>query len=275
MLTALGISLFALAGCQNPYSQFYTNRVPADRVQYLLPHTGETQYFSATSTDMRGESRSLISRGYVPIGNASFEARAGDYSSDLHQRAKELQADVVLVSSSYARTQSGAIPVMTYQPGQTSTTYTSGQVHTNSYGNGYGYGSANYSGTSTTTSPGTYNTEYIPYSVARNNYTAVFFRRNYFIFGATYNRLDDEQRRMLQRNTGIVVDIVVEGTPAFAANILPGDILLTIDGDPIVSTDWISNCWKEKAGQIVKVGILRNGTEKVIELRLNPPVPTT
>jgi hypothetical protein len=269
--TLMAFVLVALfASCQNPYSRFYTNTIPQDRERWLLPHTGETQFFSTSESERQTSIDGLIRQGYIVIGYASFEANAQDYTSALRAKAKEVQADIVLLDSSYAGTRSGVMPLVTYQPGQNSTTYSSGQVNTNVYGSGgYAQGTGNYSGTSTTTSPGTFNTQYVPYNVQRNNYGAVFFRKYHYLFGARFSPLNDDQRRALQRNTGLVVNVVIDGSPAFVANILPGDILLTIDGETIISADELNGRMIEKAGQVVKFGVLRDGVNKVIEVQLN------
>jgi hypothetical protein len=268
------IFLAIFAGCQNPYAKFYTQTLPPDHERWLLPHTSETQFFYSSQSEIKGSTDDLVRRGFIVVGYASFEANAGDYTSALRAKAKDIQADIVLQDSSYAGTRNGVMPLITYHPGQSSTTTSTGQVNTNIYGNGgYAQGTGTYSGTSTTTSPGTFDTSYVPYSVQRNSYGAVFLRKYHYLVGARWIPLNDEQRKLLQRNTGLVVKVVVEGTPAFIANILPGDILITIDGDAIVSSDWLNQRTLEKAGQVVKFGLLRDGVEKVIELRVDPVTP--
>ena len=268
------VALFSLSACQSPYSQFYTRQLPASYERWLLPHVGETQFYSSPQNELQVGVENIIKRGYAVLGYSSFEANAGDYTGSLRAKSKELQADIVLVSSAYAGTQSGILPLVTYQPGQTATTYSSGQVNANAYGRGgAAYGTANYSGTSTTTTSGAFSTNYIPYSVSRNSYTAIYFRKYHFLIGARWRPLNDEERRALERNTGLVVNLVVDGTPAFAANILPGDMLVTFEGEPIQSTEWLNAQTIAKAGQLVKFGIVRGGREKTIELRLNSPLP--
>ncbi len=260
--TGLAFLVVGMTGCQSPYSKFYTNSLPPKFERYLLPHIGETQYYSTSIDERKAGIEAIVRRGYNVIGYASFEGNAGDYTSSLHAKAKEVQADIVLLSSSYAGTRSGVMPLVTYQPGQSSTTYASGQI-----------GGTNYTGTSTTTSPGTINTTYVPYNIERDNYSAIFFRKYHYLIGARWHPLNDDQRRELQRNAGLVVDTVIDGTPAFVANVLPGDILLTMDGDAIISTEWLNTRSVEKAGQVVKFLVLRNGVEKIIELRINPDTP--
>lgn len=270
LLTLVFLALF-VAGCQNPYTQFYTTNIPPGYERRLYPHTGETQYVSAPSDDLQSSVRNLTLRGYIPIGQASFEAGAADYSSSLRAKAKEVQADIVLVSSSYARTQSGIMPLMSYQPGQVSTTYNSGRVNATAYGSGgYAQGTATYSGTSTTTSSGTMQTSYVPYSVQRNNYDAVFFRRYRSVFGAFVSPLSTLQRQQLGRNSGMVVTGVSDESPAFLANILPDDILLELDGQPVLSESWLTAELEKKAGQTIVFNVLRQGSNLEVKVKLNP-----
>jgi len=269
------------AGCQNPYDKFYTSTIPPKLNRGLLPHTGETQISSVPATEIKSSIETLVKRGYVVVGYAKFEAKAGDYTLSLRAKAQEVQADIVLMSSAYARTRSGVSRVLDYNPLEGSTTYSSGQVHSSNYGlGGYIQPSGTFSGKSmpssamsTTTSPGTFSADYVPYSVQLNDYSAYFLRRFHYLIGAPLSPLSDEQRRALQRNTGLVVNIVVEATPAYAAHILPGDILLTIDGEDIVSAEMLNERALAKAGQVVRLGVLRDGVNKDIELRVDSPTP--
>jgi hypothetical protein len=270
------------AGCQNPYDKFYTSTIPPElNNRGLLPHTGETQFSSVSATEMKSSIETLVRRGYVVVGYAKFESKAGDYTSSLRAKAQEVQADIVLMSSAFARTRSGVTRVLDYDPLQGSTTYSSGQVHSSNYGlGGYIQPSGNFSSKnmpqspmSSTASPGTFSADYVPYNVQLNGYSACFLRKFHYVIGARWSPLSDEQRRALQRNTGLVVNIVIEGTPAYAAHILPGDILLTIDGEGVVSGEMFIERALEKAGQVVKLGVLRDGVNKDIELRVDSPTP--
>ena len=270
LLVALALSF--LAGCQNPYSQFYTNNIPPNFKGAFYPHSGEPMFFSVNGdADGKASVERLVRSGYVMIGSASFEGPARDYGYALRAKAAEVQADIVLVSQAYARTMNGVLPITTYHPGQPVTTYSTGQVSATAYGSGGTvYGSGTYSGTSTTYTPGTTTTNFVPYQVQRNSYSAGFFRKRYYIAGWQLEPLSDSERQALQRNTGMKVRFPVEGTPVFRANILPGDILVALDGEPLVSEQDISDRTLAKAGQTVKVTVLRGGAEKTIEVVFNP-----
>lgn len=267
------VGLIALGGCQNPYKDFYTNQIPPDQVNRLYPFSGNTQFISASAHEMADARVQLERRGYGIIGVASFEAVARDYGSQLRSRAQEVGADYVLVSSAFAKTVTGSIPIMTFQPGQVQTTYAQGHVNANAYGTGgSASGTANYSGTSTTVSPGTFSTTQVPYSVNRNAYEALFFRKLRYNFGARYRPLSDEERRILQRNAGLVVTMIIDDSPAFRANVLIGDIMLTLDDELISSVPQFTQLASSKLGRAAKLTILRDGKPLVIEVTLGQEV---
>ena len=114
----------------------------------------------------------------------------------------------------------------------TSTTYNSRTV--SAYGSG-GYANGMYSGTSTT-----YDTQttYIPYSVDRYEQAALFFKPLARIgLGVKLGLLSDADKQRLQSNKGMLVEAVRKGSPAFAADILPGDIVISIGGKPTYDLD--------------------------------------
>jgi len=272
LLVTVGLTFWA--SCQNPYTQFYTDQVPPGEEKWLQPHTGEAQFVPVPDAALAATVRQYNRQGYEVIGASAFEAAAKNYRPALRAKAKEVQADIVLLSQAYAGTVSGVIPLTTYQPGQVSTTYNSGQVNANAHGSGgYANATANYSGTSTTVGPATSTTTYIPYNVTRNTYNALFLRRRYFVAGWNSVPLTDDQRHQLQRNTGVMLEYVVDGSPAFRANILSGDILLAIDDIEFGGISEVSDIILRKAGQSVDLTIVREGVVKHIKLKLNPLPP--
>jgi len=260
----------ALTGCVSPYEKFYKKVITPEDEVFLLPYSGHTEYVSSPLDDIANSQMRIEEKGYQLIGYSFFEANAGDYNSSLTAKAAEIQADVVLVSSKNAGTLDSFVPIINYSPGQNSTTYASGVVNATARNN-YGasaYGTANYSGTSTTTSPGSFNTSYLPIQVQRSENQAIFFRKRFYQFGAFLDRLPTELSQKLERNAGLVVRVVVESSPAFVANILVGDILVTIDDEPIISVDEFMMQVDRKAGQNVAIGILRHEKPKTIQVQL-------
>jgi len=269
-IAATTLLLLVLTACVAPYEKFYTKVITPEYEAFLLPYSGHTDYVSTPAADIADSARRLGEKGYQLLGYAAFEANAADYTSSLKAKAAELKADVVLVSSEYAGTLNTVVPILNYMPGQNSTTYSTGTVNATARSNSgnTAYGTAIYSGTSTTTSPGTFNTNYVPIQVQRAKNEASFWRKRTFVFGATYDPLTPELRQKLERNSGLIVTGIVENTAAFTANILVGDILLSIDGELITSFEEFNRQLKRKAGQKVSVALLRKETQKTIELQL-------
>ncbi|MEK7707715.1 MAG: hypothetical protein AAB380_06940, partial [Verrucomicrobiota bacterium] len=220
LIITLGLS-FLLTGCvttRNGFSQFYRDTA-GQGITNLPPYSGSTKIFA--SSNPKDDTRDLFRKSYFLIGSAAFQ---GPPQSDgaLMSQAKKVGADVVLISSAYLGSEQTAVPWIQYNPGQTYTTTSSGTVNANAWGSGgYAYGTGNYFGTSTTTSPGTFSTQVIPVTVHRYQYEAGFFRKDKpSILGAWPQPLPPEVRQQLERNTGVFVWVVVAGSPAFAANML-------------------------------------------------------
>ena len=237
-------------------------------VQLLMENQEPTLYYS---DNMERDIISLRSRHYQPIGESSFNGRYEDQASIITQ-AKLVGASVILARSKFTNT---SITTKMLVLPDSQTTYHSGNVSTNTMYNNSSSGSVStgntngtYSGTSTT-----FGTKTVPVTSSQQIYdqNAVYFVKitQKLKFGVSLETLTIEQRSEHQRNTGAVVVIVFENTPAFTANLLRGDIILAIDGAAVVS--------REQAGSIMDgisedrsssvFTILRNGSEKDIVIR--------
>jgi membrane-associated protease RseP (regulator of RpoE activity) len=264
-------SLSSLTGCvtgRNGFSQFYQDRAGA-AITKLLPYSGTTKIITA-SPDLKNDVKELERNGYFLIGESAFHGPPQGKNALLFQ-AKKVGADVVLISSIYLGSQQTAVPFTQYNPGQTYTTTSSGTVNANAYGSGgYAYGTGNYSGSSTTTSPGTFTTEMIPVTVHHYQYDAGFYRKKGpMILGVGPRPLPQELRQRLERNTGVLVWVVRNDSPAFNANILEGDVILQMNGEEISSVaDYVQKSI-EMPGQKIDIEIWRNGQSKKIPVQLN------
>jgi membrane-associated protease RseP (regulator of RpoE activity) len=264
-------SLIHLTGCatgRNGFSQFYQDRA-GTAITNMPPYSGTTRIIAA-SADPKNDVKDLYRNGFVMIGESAFQGPPQGNNA-LMSQAKKVGADVVLVSSVYLGSQQTAVPFMQYNPGQTYTTTSSGTVNANAYGSsGYAYGTGNYYGSSSTTSPGTFTTQMIPVTVQRYNYDAGFFRKMpQTILGVIPQPLPQEIRQHLERNTGVFVWVVRNDSPAFNANILEGDVILQMNGEDVKSVaDYIQK-YTRMAGQQTDVEIWRNGQLKTVSVQLN------
>lgn len=264
--------LLLLAGCySNPYDQFYQAKPDQADNRLYQKFSGTTQYVSADTEQIGAAVDDYRKHGYRLLGYSSFEAGNDDYSASLKSKAKEVGADVVILSSKFAKTVSGTMPLVQFHPGQMSTTHAQGTVNASAYGRGgSAYATGNYSGTSTTTTPWSTSVNYVPYSADRYSFVAAYLRKGRYVSGIATAPLSDELRKKYQRNTGVIITGLVEGGPGFLANLLVGDIMLAIDGVAVTSTERGNEIISAKAGQLVKFEVLRDDKPLTIPVQLNP-----
>ncbi|CCA93375.1 PDZ domain-containing protein [Novosphingobium sp. PP1Y] len=142
----------------------------------------------------------------------------------------------------------------------TTTSYSRGNVQ--AYGTG-GSAHGSYSGTTTTYGS---QTTYLPYQVNRFRKTALYFS---FVpkigAGILTRELTPDEVAKFETRRAVAVQAIRDGSPAYLADILPGDIILTVNGNPAD----LSNLQKAASGpQPIKVQIARNGALREIDLEI-------
>lgn len=243
------LSIMILTSCANPYAQFYRGQPDARTLVQYEPSAEPLKVYTTDNFDR--DIRVLVTKGYFVIGNSSFNAGGNAVTeAQLQEQAKRVGAQVVLVASQYTNTVSGAVPLVL--PNNT-TSYSSGTA--TAYGSG-GYATAYGSGTTTT-----YGTQTVmmPYQTQRFDFGAVYLAKGKQRVGLYPKPLDDETRKTLGTNKGLIVDLVVEGSPAFMADVLPGDILVSVAGQPVYSLEQYITLLGTLEGKPVAFEILRNG----------------
>ena len=257
VLTVLCLTVLSglLCGCANDFDKFYHDKtlgVPPDVLaRRLQPYSGTTQIFS--TQDPQNDAEIARRRGYVLLGVSSFQGGRSVTEEMLRDQGQAVGADMILYRSHYQGSEQVAMPFTSYQPGQTSTTYSSGTVNANAYGSrGYAYGTGTYSGTSTTTTPGTYSTTVVPTTVHRYSHEALFWRKGKpLILGINVVNLTDDIRQKLQRNTG--------------------DVVVGIDNVPIDTMRDFTAKVPQFAGKKIDLHILRDEKEMIITVQTNAP----
>ena len=260
-----------LAGCANGFDKFYQPNpafAQSKAVTVFVPAPAEPAVYSH-SADTNADAHRMAEDGYLLIGYSSFTGAANRVkSSQALTEGKKLGASVVMIKSDYSNTVSGLLPYTTVNPNQTATVNTTGTV--NAYGSG-GYASGTYNANSTVTMPGGTTTNFIPYSIQRNSYLATYWALrdvSKIRLGVQTIPLSDDLRHKLERNAGVVVTAVVRGTPAFAANILEGDIIIKINDEDVVDIRGFGAQMLMHAGQTAQLAILRDTRSLTIPVTL-------
>lgn len=250
-----------LTGCANGFQQYYKAHKDADTMTDVARLADGATPVIQRSDDMKRDVGIALSKGYVIIGQSSLN---GSVQSDalLITQAKTVRATLVLLSSNFTETRNITTPL--FLPNN-QTTYSTGRV------NG-AFGGANYNTSSTT-----YGTTVVPITTQQQRYdqNAVYFVKSTkkFRVGVFFENLTPELRTRYERNTGVRVGIVMEGTPAFAANLLPGDVVTEINGAPVVDTNLFMEQLQVASAKegTFTLKVLRNGAERLVAVQLPAP----
>ena len=249
-----------LAGCAaNGYREFYRSYPDAPgRPDARFLKKGQAPIIRS-SDNLESDIRILLSKGFLPVGESSFNG-VPEKEDKVVSQALQVGALIVLVNSTYTNTQ--AKTALPFFPNNSKI-----------YGSGSFYGSGGFAPDS---SPGTpYGTAAVPSASQERRFdqTAVYFVKSGKKpgFGLVLVDLVPELEKSPQQNSGVMIDVVVEGSPAFYAGVLPGDILIQVDGVDV--RDMPHALALMKAATSAKgesqLKILRNTAEKVIKIRLD------
>lgn len=260
-LLAVAVALLLSACAENSFAKFYEPAtVPPPPALQRLPYSGEPTLM-ASFDGLEKDINKLYEEGYGVVGTSDFVGPAGKKEDALAQ-AKAVGAAIVLLRSKYQSTKSGAMP-LTLPTSQT--TYSSGTF--NSFGgSGQRPVSGMYSGSSTTYGTGT---TYIPYSVDRYDQTAVFLapieRKG---AGLLLRNLTPAERQDLGTNKGVAVDTVRKGSPAYAIDIVPGDVILSINGQSVLDQPSAGALLLGARGSTVTLAMVRKGEPTTKEMSI-------
>jgi hypothetical protein len=203
------------------------------------------------SADESGDVRALIENGYLPLGTSSFTGGAAD-ARQAAQQGKRLGAAAVVVYGEVLDTPDAALAPLPFHPRLPG-----------------GGGSAPAAAVADTTgAPATIGS--LP-PRARSDHEATYWAKNQPpVLGIMSRPLDDQEKARLMRDDGIVVELVTNSSPAAAAHILQGDIIVAIDGKAILDPTAVPAFLQSIAGRRVRIDLFRNGTPQAIDVQLNP-----
>jgi hypothetical protein len=247
-------------GCAHMWARNYTDLLggqPIESFKMLEPEYGEPTLIE--SSDIEADVRMLEEQGYYMIGSSAFVGGSGT-TLGAKAHARRLDASIALVSKQILSSSLTTI----YLPGSPTTVTSS---HSGSiYGSG---GLSTYSGTTSTTVPGTPTA--IPWVVTTYQYTSVYFVKGQHLLGAHLTDLLQADRAAIGRNIGVRIRLVVKNSPAYLADLFPGDIIVAVGGETVRDAEQAyKELWRH-AGTSTQLTVLR-GT-KQLKVKVELPVP--
>lgn len=254
-LCFLGLS-FATAAIANDWQKFYTPFPGGDQYQ----KTQEEPEQIASTGNFDHDIEAMWHRGYGPIGYTHFTTGNGK-TKDAARFAKKLGARYVVVATQLVSSQQSYLPWTTPTTNRSTTTGTA--TVTGRGGTAYG----TYSGTTTTS--GT-STTYIPYTVNRFEKGAIYFGKAPEGGSGIFGRgLTNEEVALIESQRAFAVQYIRNGSPAYIANLLPGDIIAEVNGQPADEANWKS---ARAQSSSLKLKVYRNSQIREITLNV-PPSP--
>lgn len=192
-----------------------------------------------TIQDVDADIRRMLEDGYTILGASDFVGTIEDRKQAI-SFAKKLKASVVLINYRYVETVSGGTSIMM-------------MPSLGGYGGAIGHAT--------------------PVTFARYRQTAYFLSKtnpDKIDYGLRLYPLTEEQARSAGTSKGAAVFAVVRGSPAFDANFVAGDIILSIAGQDISTPERWMRLRSDYAEQTVPAEIVRDG--KSITLQMTLPI---
>ena len=259
------VFIFFSAGCGNPYKKNYLSTLqkwPSAVSDSILKPVGPPQLL--TSDNMKNDAKSMLETGFVLLGRAKFQEEKLDESMAL-QQAQAIGAWVVLVSNKYVGTETQSVPIGEWTPDQTTTTTENVQIQRDP-----NKPPVDIQRQVTQTTPGQLQITYVPVSVDYYDYSATFWAKaKPSPIGVLVQPLTVVLKKTYQTNKGVVVKIVVQKSPAYNANVLEGDVLVSLAGEDIETPDQFFDLISRNAGKTVDLNLIRNGQPLTISIKLD------
>ena len=113
---------------------------------------------------------------------------------------------------------------------------------------------------------------------AADQFLVAYYVRFKLLFGATFRNLTPGERSQLGVDHGVQIGSVVGGTPASQANLMAGDYVIALDGQPVPDRGGFQKLLLQAAGKAVSLKVCRGQqtVDRIVRLGAAPeaiPVP--
>lgn len=230
------VVLLLLAGCANPFEQAFRETgagLKSDRVVYNAEPIRALRGSDISPPGQVSDVRALFTEGYQPIGVAGFVGSRPDVEAAVAQ-GRKVGASVVVFYSRYQGTLTGTTLVSTPMT----------ITHVGHRGHVY-----------TTT---VYTTQQVPYAIDRFDLVAGYFARSKdYGVGLMLAPPSPEEQKAFGTDKGQVVRAVRRDSTAWQADIVPGDLVLKIDGQTVDGAPEDGSLFAPLAGRDVTLTVRR------------------
>lgn len=243
---AFSVTAAALAtsAAANDWQKFYH---PVQDASRAIPWNGPPETL-ISSGNLMADVDGMWRRGFAVAGYSSFNS-PNNKTSDALKWGAELKARYVMLGTNLVSSRTTALPLTLPH---TTTSTTNGNIGGTPFA-------------STTTHYGS-QTSFIPITVNRFDKLAVYFvevpKKGTGIFPRD---LTQAEVAALETQRAIAVRAVRDGSPAYEANILPGDLIMEVNGKPADPADWQAAVRNDP---VLRVKLMRNGQPRELSLTM-------
>jgi hypothetical protein len=224
------INMLFIWGCASPVDKYF-HPVTSNVGSY--PKTCTAPEIRAVRKSSGGLQKSLRDR-WVEVGYSSWNGEDDDIQDAIIKKSKLIDACLVLVYTKQTGSELEEMPV-------------DGYMGSPFYGGYYG---AYYGGFDS----------YMPYSVPLYQYDIYFLAQmRVFHTGLYIADLDNAARKLIDSNKGVIVTLVVNNSPAYNADIIPGDIITKIGKYNLTNDESFDNAVDFYQGESATFIVNRSG----------------
>lgn len=223
-----------VANTGNPYHDYFA--AAAKQGAVLMPPPAAPEIYRGSSDDS-ADIRALNENSYVPLGYSAVAKGGADVRQAIDQGRQIGASLLVLYGEPFELPAGQTIAALPFRPG-----FASGEAGT--------IGNA-------------------PPPAEKGRLVAYWAKTRPAVLGVFGRPLREEEKSRLRRSGGMFVEAVAKGSPAAAAGIQEGDVLLAIDGKRILDATAVPAFLTSIAGKKVQIELVRNGSPLSVDVQLN------
>jgi len=257
----LVITLFSLQACVNQYEKFYkespiNSKIKQNKSKFDFLNKGEEPRIEWIDYDTRDKYfKELTSNGWLVLGFSGFEGvQVQNAEKQAKEQAKKVNAKLVVMLKDFSKTSTVTNTVQEQQNMNTN--------FTNQYGMNVGNALTTYFKPKTYVSQVDTFKQYAYFLVKQSK---IGPKR----LGVSTGFIPVEKRKKLKRNTGVYIKAVLNGSPAFNANIFPEDVIIKVNNKDVSNPEELQEIFDSISGYDVNLVILRDGEEIPIKATLS------
>jgi len=260
------------AGTGDPFVDHFTPSQSSPGSSLVPPPPAPALYRGGD--DEAGDTRALIENNYLLLGVSAFTAGDAADPRQAARQGKKLGAALVVLYGEVRETPDAALAPLPFHPRPPGSTASAASASASAaFSAAEPAADAASAEPAADTAGAAATIGSLPPRPAADHEATYWGRSQPPLVGIMFRPLDQKEKDRLLRSDGVVVELVTNDSPAAAAHLQQGDIILAIDGKPILDARAVPAFLRSIAGRRVRIDLLRDSTPRTVEVQLNPAAP--